>query len=59
MKAQRRDEQSLQPGGSPIKNAVNQRANMKTMPMAVKNTNSTAKDACYNNVNNTVNNRKA
>ena len=59
MKAQRRDEQSLKPGGSPIKNAVNQRSNMKTMPSAMKNTISTAKDACYDNVANAVNNRKA
>lgn len=59
MRAARRDEQSLKPGGSPIKNAVNQRTNMKTMPMAMNNTVSTATDACYNNVNNTVNDRKA
>lgn len=59
MKAQRRDEQGLKPGGSPIKNAVNQRANASTKPSALKNTISTAMDACYNNVANTVNNRKA
>lgn len=59
MRAARRDEQSLKPGGADIKNAVNQRSNMKTMPMAVKNTVSTSKDACYNTVNNAMNQRKA
>ncbi len=59
MKAQRRDEQSLQPSNGPMKNAVNQKVSGKTKPMGITNTVSTAKDACYNNVGNAVNNRKA
>lgn len=59
MKAQRRDQQSIQPSNGGVKNAMTSMKGGKTSPAGMANTVSTAKDACYANVGNTVNNRKA
>jgi hypothetical protein len=58
MNVRRRSGDMDHPIGSAIKNAVNQRKDMKTTPKDIPHSVSQARDACYDTVRGAVNQRK-